>query len=168
MKYPFNTKNFETHISNCKGTPKSAKLPGGGMKRINAYFHTTSSRSLLAALALPCPGLDASMYSIVRVYLDQTGAGGGGAPSVTKISLKLYGKHYGQLLDARKKHVKTAQCHEWTWRNDHNADKVFSTNCSKVGSISALGSGSSSSPGPCPALVLPRLGKPLKRRLNVM
>ena len=38
MKEPYNTGNFRNHIDNCKGTPKSHKLPAGGMKTIDSFF----------------------------------------------------------------------------------------------------------------------------------
>jgi hypothetical protein len=38
MMYAYNIRNFETHISNCSGPPKSAKLSAGGMKRIQSFF----------------------------------------------------------------------------------------------------------------------------------
>ena len=38
LKEPYNTGNFKVHIENCKGTPKSHKLPAGGMKKIDTFF----------------------------------------------------------------------------------------------------------------------------------
>ena len=132
MKYPFNIQYFQKHVSTCKGSRKSGlKGASGGMKRLDTYFNRGST--VITASSIPCPGLDASKYPEVAVYLDRTGAGGGGASSVTKIALELYGKRYTRLSDPCKTHVKTAQSHEWTWRNDHNNNKVYSTSCSKLG-----------------------------------
>ena len=138
MKYPFNIQYFQKHVSTCKGSRKSG-LKGGGMNRLDTYFSRGSgSSTLTTANSVPCPGIEASKYPDVAVYLDRTGAGGGGASSVTKIALELYGKCYARLSNPRKTQVKTAQSHEWTWRNDHNNDKVFSTSCSKLGTKSTL------------------------------
>jgi hypothetical protein len=83
----------------------------------------------------PCPGLTDKDYPDIAAYLTRTGAHGGGAPSVTIIAQELYGKKYQKLSEARKHHVKTAQQHEWHWRNDHVCGRVFATNCSKVSAV---------------------------------
>ena len=135
MKYPFNIQYFQKHVSTCKGSRKSG-LKGGGMNRLDSYFSRGSTTGSTSINSVPCPGLEASKHSDVAAYLDRTGSAGGGASSVTKIAFELFGKRFARLSDPRKTQVKTAQSHEWTWRNDHANDKVFSTSCSKFGSKS--------------------------------
>ena len=143
MKCSFNTQNFKTHVRACKGPPKTAKLPGGGMRSITYWFQPTaksgSSPSKLAVAQRnePCPGLDEQQYEQITRYLDRTGASGGGASSVNKLSQELYGKRFRLLNKKRKSQVKTAQMHEWRWKNDHSAGKVFSTMCLKTVSVRA-------------------------------
>lgn len=140
MKYPFNPRNFETHIAICQGPPKSSKLPGGGMMQINSFFKPAAKLPLVGTdtqaprINVACPGLDAQKYTEVESYLDRTGALGGGASSVTKISFELYGKKYIQLSPKRKIQVKTTQRHDWAWRNEHDMGKVFSKMCTKIAS----------------------------------
>lgn len=106
MKYPYNARNFETHVRNCQGPPKSSKLPGGGMMPINSFFKlagpsssTTTQAQVSTQHNLPCPGLCAKKYPKIEGYLDRTGAFGGGASSVTNIAFELYGKRYSQLSE---------------------------------------------------------------------
>lgn len=137
MKYPFSVQNFKTHVLRCRGPPKSAKLSGGGMQPIHVFFRGTSTATTgnTKSLKVPCPGLTDKDYPDIAAYLTRTGAHGGGAPSVTIIAQELYGKKYQKLSEARKHHVKTAQQHEWHWRNDHVCGRVFATNCSKVSAV---------------------------------
>jgi hypothetical protein len=134
MKYPYSVRNFKTHVLQCRGPPKSAKLSGAGMQLITAFFDGTS-KSNTTNLKEPCPGLTDKEYPDVAGYLARTGAHGGGAPSVTVIAQELYGKKYRKLSKLHKGHVKTAQRHEWLWRNDHDHGRVFATNCLKVSNV---------------------------------
>lgn len=136
MKEPYNTANFRGHHEKCKGTPKSHKLPAGGMKKIDSFFAkasvTRSSQSLSSnSVTFPCPGLRESSYSQVGAYLGRSGAHGGGGPSVSSLAAELFGKKYQKLSPSRKRQVKTAQRHEWLWRNDHQEGVVYSTACTK-------------------------------------
>ena len=163
MKYPFNVQYFQKHVSTCKGSRKSGlKGASGGMNRLDTYFNR-GSLTIITTNSVPCPGLDASKYPEVAVYLDRTGSGGGGASSVTKIAFELYGKRYTQLSDPRKTQVKTTQSHEWTWRNDHNNDKVYSMSCSKLGTKST----SDDSCAPCFACHSVLLSKKFKTASRV-
>lgn len=136
MKEPYNTGNFKLHHEKCKGTPKSHKLPAGGMKKIDSFFtkaSTTQSSqsSSLNFVMSPCPGLCESSYSQVEAYLERSGAHGGGGPSVSSLAAELFGKKYRKLSLSRKRQVKMAQHHEWLWRNDHQEGVVYSTACTK-------------------------------------
>ncbi|KAF8877790.1 hypothetical protein BD779DRAFT_1448231 [Infundibulicybe gibba] len=109
------------------------------MNLIGAYFKkqdesdSTTTAPTGAAL-LPCPGLQEARYEKIGVYLDRTGALGGGAPSVSAIAHELFGKRFRKLSVPRKKQVKLAQKHEWLWHNDHGNGTVFSASCMKVAS----------------------------------
>lgn len=138
MKEPYNTANFRLHHQKCKGTPKSHKLPAGGMKKIDLFFakaSKTPSRSSQSSssnsITFPCPGLRESSYSQVEAYLERSGARGGGGPSVSSLAAELFGKKYRKLSLSRQRQVKTAQRHEWLWRNDHQEGVVYSTACTK-------------------------------------
>ena len=90
-----------------------------------------SSSSNHRAFAVPCGGIGPSNHPNVQMYLDRTGALGGGASSVTKIAKRLYRKAFILLNDTRKTQVKRIQIHEWKWRNDHASLAIFSTSCLK-------------------------------------
>jgi hypothetical protein len=91
MKCSFNTQNFKTHVRACKGPPKTAKLPGGGMRSITYWFQPTAksgsrpSKQAVAHRNEPCTGLDEQQYEQITRYLDRTGASGGGTSSVNKL-----------------------------------------------------------------------------------
>ena len=136
MKEPYNTANFRVHHQKCKGTPKSHKLPAGGMKKIDSFFAkasaTQSSQSSSSnSVMFPCPGLRESSYSQVEAYLEWSGAHGGGGPSVSSLAAELFGKKYRKLSLSRQQQVKMAQRHEWLWQNDHQEGVVYSTACTK-------------------------------------
>ena len=140
MKYAYNVQNFKTHIVNCSGPSKSTKLPSGGMQSIDGLFQ--NQRNLLGVTTshcsttrdFPCPGLSEDDSSKIGAYLERTGAHGGGTSSVSVIADELYGKKYQQLSKLRKVQVKIAQKQEWSWTNDVDSGRVFSTNClSKAG-----------------------------------
>ena len=148
MRHSYDTQNFKSHVRNCKGPPKTAKLPGGGMRSITNWFQpTTNQRAAkfspsqlnptFAQCNEPCPGLDENQYKQIAHYLDRTGAYGGGASSVNKLAQELYGKKFRLLGKKRKLQVKTAQMHEWHWKNDHSAGKVFAMACLKTISVRA-------------------------------
>jgi hypothetical protein len=143
MRYPLNATNFKTHHLKCTGPSKTGKLSAGGTKTIDTFFSKANSGSAAMATAtamvpakvnMPCPGLDAKIDSLVADYLARSGAQGGGASSVTKLSLSMYAKKYSLLSSPRKIQVKTAQSHEWKWRNYHEMGKVYSTSCTKSAS----------------------------------
>ncbi|KAF9459537.1 hypothetical protein BDZ94DRAFT_1381618 [Collybia nuda] len=138
MKYNYSTNNFKTHVANCTGPPKSAKLPGGGMQSLSIAFQKQTQASALAlsspktrTYALPCPGLEGTSNPKVLGYLNRTGALGGGASSVSVLSQQLYGKRFVKLSTHRKAQVKLAQKHEWLWRNDQDSEHVYSIDCQK-------------------------------------
>ncbi|KAJ3841313.1 hypothetical protein F5878DRAFT_520440, partial [Lentinula raphanica] len=64
--------------------------------------------------------------------LDRTGALGGGAPSVTVLSKRLYGCSYKKLSLRRKRAVKMAQRREWKWEYHHDHGRVYSTSCTRT------------------------------------
>lgn len=136
MKEPYNTGNFTNHIKTCKGTPKSHKLPAGGMKTLNNFFSKAevskeSKLSSKPSIIFPCPGLREESYPKVLDYLERTGAHGGGSPSVSSLASELFGKKYRNLSTSRKRQVKMAQYHESLWRNHHTEGTVYSTKCMK-------------------------------------
>lgn len=141
MKYPFNTENFKTHVAICLGPPKSQKFPTGGMHKnpLDSFFKTGGSVTAKVAprpspklATRTCPGLTELVYPQISVYLDRTGAQGGGGESVSSIAHALFQKKYSRLNTRRKNDVKTAQMHTWKWRNDHKANRIFSTSCLKT------------------------------------
>ena len=141
MKLPFNTQHFKSHVQGCNGPPKSAKFSRGGMNPISSFFlaapkpgnqrRETEAGSSSPQEGTPCPGIDQEHHPRVKVYLGRTGALGGGASSVTYISQELFGKSYKNLSKSRKEQVHTAQRHDWLWRNDASAGRVFCVSCLK-------------------------------------
>ena len=162
MKEPYNTGNFNSHIGKCQGTPKSQKLPAGGMKTIESFFAkagpATSNSSPGQAISnvpkpsnnliLPCLGLREASYTQIRDYLERTGANGGGSPSVSFLATELFGKKYRHLSKSRKQQVKMAQRHEWLWHNHHTEGAVYSTKCTKEAEVQYPSSSESSHSDP--------------------
>jgi hypothetical protein len=163
MKYAYNVQNFETHITTCSGPSKNSKLPAGGMLSIHSYFQNprTSETPSSSIVHMPCLGLSEADTPKIQGYLQQTGAHGSGASSVTVIALELYGKKYKRLSESQKSQVKITQKHEWLWRNNANAERVFSTACQ------GHAGGSVGSPQPCFQCPLLLKNKKFKNVLQV-
>lgn len=95
-----------------------------------------SSSSNYRAVTVPCGGIRPANHPNVQMYLDRTGALGGGASSVTTIAKRLYRKAFVLLSSARKTQAQRVQMHEWKWRNDHSSLAIFSTSCSREVTVS--------------------------------
>ncbi|KAJ7101505.1 hypothetical protein B0H15DRAFT_769608 [Mycena belliarum] len=91
-------------------------------------------------LTRPCPGITTSTCPRLPVYLKRTGAGGGGARSVTTLARELFGKVFRRLKNEDKEQVANAQRHERVWVNDHGKQRVFHTSCKKQVLAAADGS----------------------------
>ena len=141
MKSLFNTHNFHSHVGQCTGSSKSKRLSGAGTSTIDTFFQpvvtgsqriqmpSASNSDPAKSKALPCPGLTEEVYPQISGYLNRTGAQGGGAPSITTISLQLYGKKFSHLSSTQKTQVRLAQSNEWNWENHLEEGHIFSTEC---------------------------------------
>lgn len=99
MKEPYNTGNFKSHVRLCKGPPKSHKLSSGGMNLISTFFQKGPGPGVVASASnskiktrfklAPCPGLLRAVHSQVDLYLERSGARGGGASSVSALARDL-------------------------------------------------------------------------------
>lgn len=101
-----------------------------------------TKRTRTEMILTPCPGITGTHEARVPIYLQRTGAPGGGAPSVTAIARVLYRDAelvFSMLSPEEKQPVYTKQSHQMTWRNNHAAQAVFSSSCEKVVRRTALG-----------------------------
>ncbi|KAK1223303.1 hypothetical protein PQX77_013841 [Marasmius sp. AFHP31] len=151
MKEPYNTGNFKRHLGTCTKRKKSA-----GMRRLNNFFTqsrnpsassaTTSSSTPTKSVQVPCPGLPASKNPLIAMYIDRTGAQGGGGRTVNNISREVYGKKYKFLSPSRKHSIKRLQQLSHRWKIDRHIQSVFSSDCLKIVSVDPSGD-----PQPCSA-----------------
>ncbi|RDB22734.1 hypothetical protein Hypma_009977 [Hypsizygus marmoreus] len=163
MRVNFNVSYFIKHLETCDGPPKSAKLSGAGMKSITSMLQQHPPvASCDSELEEPCPGLTAHNDTRIANYFEHSGAMGGGAPSVTKVAKELFGRKavYADLSTKVKEKVQTAQMHQWKWRNDRSAGRVFSTSCKKTVGVH-------NPPLPCTACCQLLSLKAFKNALNV-
>lgn len=89
---------------------------------------STSSKQL----ERPCPGLTSRNADRLPIYLRRTAVSGGGSRSITIIANERFNMAFSCLKAAQKKEVYTLQQHEHKWRNDHNNERIFSTECQKT------------------------------------
>ncbi|CDO76140.1 hypothetical protein BN946_scf185027.g3 [Trametes cinnabarina] len=120
------------------GWTRTKKIPTGATSTsVQSADGSKSSckRTVILSAAKPCQGLRSTSDPRIPVYLQWTGAHGGGAPSVTVIARDLFKDEalaYSALSVKEKRTVLTEQQHRWAWRNDHTALAVFSTTCEKT------------------------------------
>ncbi|KAJ3780264.1 hypothetical protein GGU10DRAFT_279690 [Lentinula aff. detonsa] len=140
---PFKISNFWKHVlRHCNGRGND---PGAGTHSISNWFKPVTARSSSGSAEsspavvhqqkfpksarIACPGLSHDDHPGIVKVLDRTGALGGGAPSITVLSRRLYGCAYRNLSIGRKRNVKILQCQEWRWEYHHDLGRVFSTSC---------------------------------------
>jgi hypothetical protein len=142
VKEPYDTTRFAKHVCDCKGAKKTANASGGtytlvkmakemgwNKKRDDAGDGTT----LKPRVTFPCPGLTEDDSKFIPIYLRRTSATGGGARSVAKISMEMFGIATLKGLSPENQHtVLDSQFHEQQWRNDHANIRVFSTQCNRI------------------------------------
>lgn len=87
---------------------------------------------LRCSLPVPCAGITEQHAPGVTVYLQRTGAQGGGSRSVQKIAHERYGRPYAALEFAERQVVNRQQQHERTWHNRHAIPAVFSVKCEQT------------------------------------
>ncbi|KLO09998.1 hypothetical protein SCHPADRAFT_819503 [Schizopora paradoxa] len=157
LKSPYDTTRFRKHVQICpgagqsSGTTKSTSkkavaksiAKGAGCFSLTTLFQNvpTSGGAVKAVKSLrkplggsepvefPCPGITSTTDKRIDQYVTRTGALGGGARSVTRISLERYNTNFGALSRDRKQTVLDIQVKEWRWKVDHEHRRVFSTKC---------------------------------------
>lgn len=130
MKEPYNVANFETHIAKCKITTASNTLTKM-FKKEPSQKRAKIERQ--PSTQIPCPGLSGSNHPRIPLYLERTPATGGGSSRIDKVSETLYPKTpYTNLSTKKQQDVIAAQRLHWRWRNEHDLQKVYSTECNKV------------------------------------
>ncbi|KAL0564576.1 hypothetical protein V5O48_017469, partial [Marasmius crinis-equi] len=145
MKEPYNTWYFKKHVKDCS-TPSSdannpkrkrKQQPGAGMYQLDTFFASSSKPSVSITPApqpveVPCSGLTPAYNPLIEMYIDRTGAEGGGARSVNAISKQIYGVRFKRLSPGRKQRVKHVQRTSQAWKIDRQLYAVFSSNCSQI------------------------------------
>ncbi|KAJ3911654.1 hypothetical protein F5877DRAFT_55051 [Lentinula edodes] len=150
---PFKLSNFRKHVQkHCNGKGNHA---GAGCKTISNFFkpipakesavvqlNTSTADKSSKIPNLPCAGLSEEDHPGIALLLDRTGALGGGAPSVTVLTRRLFQrKNFKTLSPKQKRKVKLLQRREWRWELHHDVGRVYSTSCTRT-----LDSGET---GPC-------------------
>ncbi|KAJ7219936.1 hypothetical protein GGX14DRAFT_559755 [Mycena pura] len=134
MKEPYNIARFKDHCNKTmQGCTRAAPLAPEPVKKPK----TTMDRFLTAALPVksvnakpkvskvpktvngPCPRLSIAYNSLCGVYLERSGAVGGGARALGKYVKDIFGdKTTAELTKTEKELAYAAQHHNHTWRND--------------------------------------------------
>lgn len=131
-KDPYDTNRFRTHVKDrCDKRPPTAAANTPTVKQWSKKFNISLKTSNTSLRSRPCPGLTVYDDSRIPVYLERTGAIGGGARSITRITQEIFKKYFCQLSNPRKKEIIDRQIHEHRWQNDHHNDRVFSRQCLK-------------------------------------
>lgn len=131
VKRPYDRSRFGQHVNNeCAHTKRAAGTGTPMVSQWQKSFNLTlEAKTQQPRFACPCPGLWTLDDSQIAIYLDRTGAPGGGARSVTAIAKERFKKMFQKLSPKRKEEIFDAQVHEHKWQNDHQREHVYSTNC---------------------------------------
>lgn len=140
MSEGYGAKQFEEHVHRCnsKGQSKLKFMTLGSFFTKSASVRSTpkdtqsAGRSNSPSVSVePCSGITAHHDKRVTKTVLRTGADGGGARSITVISLEQFNKSYGDLSKRKKAKVDTQQMHEWTFRLDRQHVAIYSMSCKK-------------------------------------
>ncbi|KAJ7229028.1 hypothetical protein GGX14DRAFT_616418, partial [Mycena pura] len=165
MKEPYNIAHFKTHCGGeMQGCTRVAPVPRKTAKTqtitMDHFFTALPPAKPVNAVkpkaskmvARPCPGLSAAYDEKCGMYLERSGAPGGGARAVSHYAQALFGgKKFENLTYAEKEQVYAARHHDHTWRNDFTsgimASFAMGTNaCLKTVQVDPH---SSAPPAPC-------------------
>lgn len=136
MKEPYNVANFEIHVAKCNIRTTSNTLT------IETMFKKEPPRKRAKiehppSTQIACPGLSGSNHPRIPLYLERTPSTGGGSSRIDKVSKSLYPKtRYTDLSAKQQQNVIAAQRLHRRWRNEHDLQKVYSMECTKVSHIS--------------------------------
>lgn len=147
-KEPYDSTRFRHHVNRCKGDQKRVNAAGGSRTLLEMMSsgrwgvctkQPKSERLLEGPIEErllegpieedPCCGLSEVDHKLIPVYLRRTSVMGGGARSISKISLERFRKKFRRLTRKQKDVVDDVQRLEHQWRNDHTNLRIFSTAC---------------------------------------
>lgn len=148
VKEPGDTTRFKQHIKICQAKPIPVGGTLTGMKWFKAKGGVETSGDRKggekgrgrAKVKMPCRGVSDVDDVLVDRYLRRTGAGGGGGRGIHVISRERFEREFRYLTRGQKEVVKATQRAEWTWRNDHQQLRIYSTNCERFTSSDSLNS----------------------------
>lgn len=137
---PFKLSNFKEHCKlHCNGKGKAS---GAGMRTLNFHWRAATTKAGPSGIPgkaksssdsdYPCSGLTRHDHPLIEQYLNRTGALGGGGPTVTSLSRRLYCKPYRLLRLREKREIKKMQRREWKWENHHTYETIWSRSCRKT------------------------------------
>jgi hypothetical protein len=118
--------------SSSKFTTLNSFIVKGPARQIKAKKVPAKALVLPRMANYPCLGITASHNECVPKFITHTGADGGGAHSLTKITDELFKKSYRELSKCKKSQVDTAQMHEWSFHFDHPHMAIYSLKCKRI------------------------------------
>lgn len=145
-KTPHDTVAFRNHVGKCTKkaknglaktplltqmtyfTSKNALRPPSKKQKTGSDMASDDDGEPL----IPCRGLTHTDHQDIEKYLHRSTWGGGGGPSMQKLLKKRFpGKAYGDLTKEQQSRLEDEQKHGWSWRNDYDRKRVYSTKCEK-------------------------------------
>ena len=143
MTEAYNSTRFRQHIKGCKKMGSGSKfmtlnsfVVKGPAKQMEAKITVKAAARSDDVAEYPCLGITASHDKRVTRFITRTGAEGGGARSVTKITNKLFNKTYRELSERKKSQVDAAQMHKWSFCFDRLRMAIHSSKCKRFVSAS--------------------------------
>lgn len=127
VKQLYDCYRWRTHLEDCDGTTKKRTLKEKAQKNIGSLFKfgfskvaETTQTSIpcipdVMPTTNPCPGLTEHDEKLVPVYLQRSGAMGGGSRSIMNISKERFSKVFSRLAVKAKTNVLLIQANEHTW-----------------------------------------------------
>ena len=139
VKEMYDATRWRKHIEDCVPTKRRKIDPTAGMPTLPdmaskfgwkmTKIEKPTKEPAPKIQPLACPGLTEVDNRLVPIYIQRTGAKGGGSQSVTVIAKDRFGKKFSKLNQKKQRQVLDLQEHEQTWRNDHGNSRVFSVTC---------------------------------------
>ncbi|KAH6903462.1 hypothetical protein BKA70DRAFT_1110856 [Coprinopsis sp. MPI-PUGE-AT-0042] len=143
VKAMYDMTRYTRHDKTCTGSQNTqsllsffrAKPKGGALESKSKSKLATivpASEDLPPGQNIPCPGLTERVDKRVPIYLERTGANGGGGIDVRRIVQTFFKKAFSKLSKKKKEEAVDRQRLTQKWKNDHQNVRVHAVDCQRI------------------------------------
>ncbi|KAH6870856.1 hypothetical protein BKA70DRAFT_1578587 [Coprinopsis sp. MPI-PUGE-AT-0042] len=124
------SQNTQSLLSFFRAKPKDRSLASPSTSKLTTVV--PASADLPPGEEVPCPGLTERVDKRVPIYLERTGANGGGGIDIRRIVKSVFKKAFSKLSKKKKEEAVDRQRITQKWANDHQNVRVHAADCQKM------------------------------------